>query len=383
MSEPEVGSRVSRLWKHSSVYALGAALGKVASFLLIPLVTSFIGTRANYGVKEIAEVSIVVAGQLLGLNLLHGTTRFWADYENEEDRWRLASTTLWLLALTTGVAALLGTVFSETLAGWLFGSAEFAAALRVTAWILFAQTVGQVGLRVLQVRERSGTYVAITLSKLVLEVGLKVVFLVVLGLTYMGVLYPVLLGEGLLALGTIAFLVKRARFAFSKAMARRLVRYSAPLVLSGLCMFCLHQVDRFFLRTESGLGEVGVYGLAYKLGSIGNALVFEAFALIWFPFVFALKDAAKEREWMRRVIPVISDLSVATALSLSLFGRELVTLVAAPEFHNAWQPMPLILAGYVFWAIYQVVSTPLYLAERTGLVAWIVAGAALVNLALN
>jgi O-antigen/teichoic acid export membrane protein len=148
-------------------------------------------------------------------------------------------------------------------------------------------------------------------------------------------------------------------------------------------MFVLHQADRFFVQHLRGEGEVGLYGLAYKLGAVGNTVFFEAFGLIWFPYVFALKDGDLVRKLSRKVLTYFNLLMCAVTLVLALFAREIVSTMAAPEFHPAWRALPIVALGYLFWALFQVQSTVFYLQQKTGTVSMLVAGAALANLVCN
>lgn len=372
-----------RLGKHSLIYAAGPAAQKLIGFLLLPLVTAWVGTTADYGVGEMAAVTLAVAAQVAGINLLHGMTRFHAECESERERARLVTTTLLLLGATSGAFLLLCLVFRESGARLCFGDARYADALLLTGLILFLQSLAQVGLRYLQILQRSAAYGVLTTLKTLLEVGSKIWFLVGLGLSYLGLLGSVALGEGLVALVLVVWLVRRLGLEFSREEARRLWRYSAPLFLSGLLMFVLHQADRWFVLAERGEGEVGIYALGYKLGSAGNAIVFEAFGLIWFPFVFALRDEEERRELCRKVATLLTALLCFVALGLSLFAREIVGRMADARYAEAWSGIPLVAAGYVFWALYQVVHTGFYLRERTGLVAWTTGLAACANLGLN
>ena len=374
---------LKKLTRHSGVYALGAGLNKAIGFLLIPLVTLYIGTLANFGVKEIAEVTLAVAAQVLGINLLHGLTRFYADYEEESERDTLISTSMLLLAATTGSAMAFGFIFAPELAGWLFGSSDYADVMRAVAAILFFQSLAQVGLRYLQIREKSGAYVGIQLSKLVLEVGLKVLFMVALSMTYMGVILPVVIGEALLGGSVLLYILWRFRGAFSFAMARRLVRYSYPLILSGLAMFVLHQADRYFLIRYHGLDSVGLYGLSYKLGYMVNALVFDSFALIWFPFVFAIGNDERVVFMIRKVASYFTFGVCLVSLFVALFSYEIVAVMAAENFREAHVAVPIVVLAYVFWGIYQVLSTALYYRERTWIVSILVVLAAALNVILN
>lgn len=377
-----VYAALKRLTQHSVIYALGPAVHKALGFVLLPFVTVWIGSTGNYGVLEIGSVTIAIAAQVLGINLLHGMSRFHGQYATEEERGTLVSTTLALLVATTGTALGLAWIFRGPAAELVFESREYAPALVAVFAILFFQSIGQVGLRWLQILERSVTYGIVTTVKLLLEIGLKV-WLLVLGLEYMGAFYSVLGCEALAAVVLIVVLVRKVGLSFSMPMARRLIAYSAPLIVSGLCMFVLHQADRFFVQHLRGEAEVGLYGLAYKLGAIGNTVFLEAFGLIWFPYVFALTSHEEVVLLSRKVLTYFNLVMCVASLALALFAREIVVAMSAPEFHDAWPALPIVALGYLFWALFQVVSTVFYLRERTGAISLLVAAAALLNLGLN
>jgi O-antigen/teichoic acid export membrane protein len=373
---------LKRLTKHSVIYALGPAVHKLLGFLLLPFVTAWIGSTGNYGILEIGSVTIAIAAQVLGINLLHGMTRFHADYASDKERGTLVTTTLLLLAGSTGAALLLAWIFRGPAAQLVFESRDYAPAIVVVFAILFFQTIGQVGLRWLQILERSVTYGILTTVKLLLEIGLKV-WLLLIGLAYMGAFWSVLGCEALIAVILFVAIVRKVGLSFSRPMAKRLLLYSWPLIISGLCMFVLHQADRFFVQHLRGEGEVGLYGLGYKLGSVGNTVFFEAFGLIWFPYVFSLRDENVVRGLSRKVLTYFNLLMCAVTLVLALFAREIVSTMAAPEFHPAWRALPIIAFGYVFWALFQVTSTAFYLKEKTGKVSLLVGCAAVLNLGCN
>jgi O-antigen/teichoic acid export membrane protein len=374
---------LKRLTKHSAIYALGPAVQKAIGFLLIPLVTFYIGTKANYGVVDVSAAWLAIAAQFFGINLLHGMTRYFPEYATDEERGKLVTTCLVMLSISTGAALLAAVAFSGRGAELLFGSREYSRALIVVASILFLQTVGQVGLRWLQILERSVAYGVLTTLKTVLEVGLKVWFLVGLSLTFMGVLYSVLGGELVVAGGMGIWIVSRLGLSFSWPMAKRLLRYSYPLILSGLLMFVPQQADRLFVRWIRGLGEEGIYGLGYKFGMIANAVFLDAFGLIWFPYIFGVKDPEVVRLICRRVLTYFTLVMCCASLALAVFSPEIVRLMAAPEFFESHRVMPIVLAGYVAWAVFQVVSTGFYIRERTAWVTLLAGGAAALNLALN
>ncbi len=373
---------LQRLARHSAIYAAGPALQKLVGFLLLPFVTATIGGAAQYGIVEMGGVTLAIAAQVLGVNLLHGMTRFHAEARDERARGEVVSTTLWMLAATTGIAAALALIFPELASELLVGTRTETKAAVVVFAVLFAQTTGQVGLRWLQAKERSGTYVAITTGKTVLEVALKVVLLLA-GMGSLGALLSVLGGEAVVAVTLTIVIAVKLGLRFSPEVARRLARYSLPLIGSGLFMFVLHQADRWFVQRLHGDAAVGVYGVGYKLGAMGNAVVLEAFGLIWFPFVFAIASEDETRIVCRKVATYASVGFAFLTLGLALFADEIVRLMASAEYADAARTLPVIAFGYLFWALFQVLHTTFYLRKRTAHIAWLVGGAAILNLALN
>lgn len=380
--EGESGA-LERITKHSAIYALGPLAQKALGFLLLPFVTAFIGSTANYGVVEMSAFTIALAAQILGVNLLHGMTRFYPEYETEEERGAVVTTCFLLLGASTGTALVAAIVFRESGAHLLYGSSAYGDALVLAAAILMLQTLGQVGLRWLQILQRSIAFGVLTTLKTVFEVGLKVWFLWGLGLTYLGVLWSVLGGEAAVAGGTLVWILRTSGLRFSKPAAKRLLRYSYPLILGGLPMFALHQADRAFVLAFCGEEGVGFYALAYKLGTIANAVFLESFGLVWFPFIFGVKDDAAVRSICRVVMTYFTALMACASLALAVFSPEVVRVMADPKFFESHRAMPLVVGGYFAWAVFQVASTGLYVRQRTGVLSILIAIAAVLNLALN
>jgi O-antigen/teichoic acid export membrane protein len=374
---------LKRLSKHSLIYAIAPTLNKAAGFFLIPVVTYNIGSTGNYGVKELAEVTLLIMGQFLGINLLTGMTRYYRSYDEADDRARLVSTTLFLVGAGVGLALIAGLILAGPLALLMYRGEQFSPVVRAVVVILFFQLLGQVGLHYLRLHERSAIFGALILTKTILEVVFKVIFLVALGLEVMGVLYSVMVGEILLGTGMCILVLVKCGLRFSWPMAKRLVRFSLPLIATGLCMFVLHQADRFIVLRFHGRAEVGLYGLAYKFGSMVNALFLASFILIWFPYIFSVKDDEEVRILCRKITTYFVLVTTVASLFVALFSPEIVGLMAEKDYFAAHRAVPIVLAGYIFWAAFHLIHTVFYLKERTIRLSILVGVAAAFNLGMN
>jgi O-antigen/teichoic acid export membrane protein len=146
----------------------------------------------------------------------------------------------------------------------------------------------------------------------------------------------------------------------------------------------LHFADRILLRELSGdEGQtiVGIYGHGYKIAFLVTNMLLGPFIQIWQPWIFAIENP-RERSALVARVGTYAVLTIATAsLGVILFGRQGAILLAGrPGFYEAYKAIPWIAAGYVFWALYHVAQTVLFISKRTGRIVTINIVAVGVNL---
>ena len=72
-----MSGQIKRLGKHAVVYALGVIIGKVASFVMLPIYTRYL-TPADYGTLELLEMTTDVVGMIAGIGLASSVFRFYS-----------------------------------------------------------------------------------------------------------------------------------------------------------------------------------------------------------------------------------------------------------------------------------------------------------------
>jgi O-antigen/teichoic acid export membrane protein len=133
-----------------------------------------------------------------------------------------------------------------------------------------------------------------------------------------------------------------------RAPAGPLLRFGVPTVPAEMTVFALNVVDRAVLLRAQGAAAAGLYALAVKLATVVIVAV-RAFQLAWPPLAYSVHDDDEAR---RLYAAVTTWYVVATGLvvaGLTLLGRWLVRLLAAPEFFAAHEALPWVALG---WALY-------------------------------
>lgn len=376
------GGGLAQITGHTAVYLIGSLLAKLASLFLLPIFTPKL-SEAEYGILELTDATLGILLQLVGFQIDAALTRHYVGAETQDGKRRVVGTAFFLLFSTCLVAVAPFLLAPAFFAKLLLDDATLVVPIRLVAVILIGIVLAEIPLAVLKAERRSIAATGWQIVRLLAELVAKIALVVGAGLGVVGVLLGQAIPGGLFLLGAAVWQIRRFGVAFDPDVLRSMLRYSGPMVLAGLCQFALHSADRYMFASFSTLDELGRYGIAYKLGYAVTSVVLSAFLLIWYPFVFGLKDDATRHEAMRNAALFVPATLVAASLPVVLFAPELVAKLTDPKFHSAWSVVPVVSFAYLFWGLFQVLQTPIYVAGRTRELPRFVATAAVVNLALN
>ena len=369
---------------HTFIYLLGSLAAKLAAFLLLPIFTPLIPPD-EFGILSLTDATLSLLLQIVGLKLDTAMTRHYFESDDQEQRNKVVSTAFLAMAVLSILAATL-VYFSADWLAVLMPTEKpelLKSALRWVAVILAAMLISELPIAVLKARRRSVAAVSWQLGRLLLELTGKIVLVVSFGLGVIGVLSGQAIAAVVFLLGFTVWLIRRHGLGFDLKLLRSMVKYSAPMILAGICGFLLHSVDRFMMPSLVSMHQLGLYEVGYKFGSAMTGLVLGPFLFIWYPFIFSLKDEEKRREVNSNAALHTPTVLVAMSLPLALLAPEVIRLLTDPKYHEAWIFIPIVLFSYLFWGLFQMIQMPFYVHKRTGDLPRVVGAAAVANILLN
>ncbi len=372
---------ISRLMKHMFVYGGGILLGKATGFIMIPIYTRAL-TRADYGVLELLTRSAEVASIVLALGMSSAVLRFYFDHDDPRDRDLLVSSAfVFSVVLALGATAVLS-VFAGELSRVLFGTTEHQLLVLLLIVMNLFELTSIVPMAYIRAQERSLHYSMVNVIRLVMGVSLNIYLVVVLRLGILGVLYSGLVSGGLIAVWLTVYSLRRTGPRFSLSTLGPMLRYAAPLIPATLCMFVLHSADRFFLQHYVGLDEVGLYALAYRFAMLLPILILQPFGLAFMPMVYAIARRPEAGMVYARTLTYLTVVTTWLALGMSLVTRDVLRVMSAPEYLDAYRPLPMLAFSFVFLGMQGTFEIGIHIQKRTVFRLVNVASAALVALVL-
>lgn len=357
-------SELRKTVKFGSIYLAGVVFSKAVSFIMLPIYTRYL-TPKDYGILELLSMTIDIVIMIMGVGLARGVFRFYSKYEDKKDKNEVISTVFILMFILNLIGFLVVFLLSPLFAQMLFGSLDYIPHFRIMALTMIFQASVTVPLMYYQAIEKPHLFVLINFIKLLMQVGLNVFFVVFMEMKVLGVLYSTLISGVAVSLYLIPSLIKKVGLTYSKEKALPMFKFGVPLILTGFASFYLNFSDRFFLKYYADLSEVGIYSLGYKFGFLLMMLVIIPFGHTWDVQRFNVCKLENARETFQKVFVMISFVLITVAFLLSIGCRDLIRIMASPEFESAYKVIPIILLAFIFQAWTGYVNFGIFLAEKT------------------
>jgi len=380
--------------RHVLDYGAVTVIYKVVALAMLPLYTSWL-SEAEYGAIAITDIVLVFLAELFGRHLLAGMSRLYFLESDGRSRDAVISTTTLLVAGASCAVSALALVFHDELLPLLLGRGSsgvgpdrLSTLLTLALLTLPFRLTSQAGLSYLVIQKRSRSWAGIQLAKMVLELGLRIWLLGVLGWGAEGFFVSALVGEASTSLLLTGAVLRRVGVRVRRSVLVPLVRFAAPLIPVGVVQLGLHQLDRRLVEHlapgDLGLSWAGIFGLGYLVAATPTGILLNALFTAWHPSLYTIEDPDERRRSLARgttwSLLVLTGVCALTALA----GRPIVELLAGREgFRAAWQVVPWVATGYVFWGLYSSIQLGFYSELRTRSLVLVNLTALAANVALN
>lgn len=354
--------------RHARVYALGAVLRNVISFIMLPIYTRHL-SPADYGTIELLSMMVDVVGLIVGLRIEDAIFRYWHDTPNRDARLSVVSNALVVAVFANLVGVGFILVFAKPLTAFMFGSEENYPLTALFGLTLLFQALISVPLAYVRLQQRPWLYLSVSVARLILQLSLNIYFIVIRDMKSEGVIYSAVISSFVCGLAALVYLLRAVPFKIEQRQIVSMVRFSGPLILASVAAFYSTYGDRYFLRVYHGLADVGIYGLAYKFGFLLMSLVWEPFTKIWDIRRYQILKGEYVDETYNDNFVVMFGVMILAALGISVFLPDLLRIMAGPAYADAALVAPVILLACLVQAAMNFNSFPIYACGSTADIA--------------
>ena len=159
--------------------------------------------------------------------------------------------------------------------------------------------------------------------------------------------------------------------------------FAYPLVPAELALFVFSFSDRLFLSHMSDLKSVGLYSLGYKFAFMISFLMVQPFMQIWQQEMYNVKKKSDAPDIFGRIYTYLIGAVLIAGGLMSIFIKDVIAIIAAPEFLEAWRVVPIIAFAYVFRSTYLYFQMGMFFKNKTAYISYATVAGAISVLIFN
>ena len=378
------------LAKETAIYGVSSIVGKFLNWMLVPLYTYVLQQQSDYGIVTNLYAWTALLLVILTYGMETGFFRF--ANKTEENPKTVYSTSLITLFTTSLLFAVACTIWRTPIANALGypTHSEFIALLGI---VVAMDAFASIPFAYLRYKKRPLQFAALKLLFVFLNIALNLFFLVLCpkiqdwgfisswynpdyGVGY--VFVANILATGIQTLCLLPAIVEGfknehglptsdSRRLFSGDLLKRMLRYSLPLLVLGVCGIMNQTLDRilfpFFYDGADAQAQLGIYGACFKVAMV-MMMFTQAFRYAYEPFVFAKH---KDRESVAAYADAMKYYIIFSYMILlgMIFYLDLLKFIIAPSYWEGLKVVPVVLWTYIFQGVYFNLSFWYKLTDKT------------------
>ncbi|PTV93031.1 O-antigen/teichoic acid export membrane protein [Halanaerobium saccharolyticum] len=371
-----IGKENIEFINHAKNYMSAEFFTKAMAFISVPIFTRLL-TPDEYGILAIFTSIISIATIFFGLNFSGSVARYY--HEEEKQFGAFISSNILFLLLFNILLLYIINLFKVKISNLI----EIEVNIFMLAVIVSVFNIPlKMFLSYLQTSKQSKRYSILSVSKSVSMLVISIIWVYMLtDKRYLGRMYGQLVVYGILFIVAIFYFIKLSKFKFEFKYVKYSLILGIPLIPHALSGFILSYFDRIAINQITGSSDTGLYSFAYNIGMIMNVVVM-AMNKAWVPIFF---DNLKENNFNK-----INDLAFnyskyifMAAISLILFSKEIVMVLADERYYSALDLVPIIILSYVFVFFYTLFANYSFYRKKTVLISTATLLAGFINVGLN
>lgn len=328
--------------KEGSIYAIASIASKGISLLLIPVFTFYFSAR-DFGRIEILYILSLFAAGIFSWQISQSLLRYIGEHQNDNIRKKyLSSTALFFVlvsfAFGTTLCIIFGTQILElfNLQDSISHKTFSLAMLAVFLNGIFAFFGSH-----LQALRKKKQYALSNFLHSFLGILATYVLVIHLDKSINGIFYATLLTAPVTLVYQFTALRSEYQWLFSQSILKQLLAYSLPLLPAAMALIILSISDRIMLNLMTNINTLGIYSVALKF-AFGLSIIINGFAMAINPLTFQNYQEQNTKNQISEMLSAYIKLGATVVIILSLFSREIVTILTQAQYFKAQLVMPML-----------------------------------------
>ncbi len=370
---------IKKLAGETAVYGLGTMVPRFLNYLLVPLYTIYVFTKAEYGQVTLLYSYVAILLVLLTYGM---ETAFFRYANKSKDAKRVFNTATSSVLITSMFFLLIVFIFSVDISRLIEYPSNNEYVL-IISLIIAIDAITALPFAYLRYQNKAIKFSAIRIISVVITISLNLIFLVVIP-NYYGESYstlPIYRSTSLVSFVFIANLVgslstlfmlskefRSFRFKIDTSLLKKMLNYGLPILIISLSFMITEVADKILLKyllpDRAGAdAQLGIYAASYKLAII-MMLFIQMFRYAAEPFFFSEANKKDAKKTYSRVMTLFVAFTWFIFLLVTLYIN-LFKHFIGEAFWPGLKIIPIILAAKLFLGVFYNLSVWYKLTNKT------------------
>ena len=380
------------LAKDTAIYGLSSIVGRFLNYLLVPLYTYYMPhDTGDYGISTNVYAYVALILVILTFGMETTLFRFANDTPSNlpqrEEAWpdTVFSTAMTVVGSLTAVFLLLLFGLITPISNAL-GYTEHPDYLLMMGVVVALDALQAILFSFLRYQKRALRFASLKMLFIVFNIGLNVLYFVVLGKT--SVFYVFFINLLCTAFITLFFIpdLFKIQWKFDGQLLRQMFSYSWPILILGIAGILNQVADKIIFPLvypdeEQANILLGDYGSCVKIAMI-MAMITQAFRYAYEPIVFAKAKDADKTEYYAAAMKYFLIFTLLAFLCV-VGWMPLLQFILGAEYREGLGVVPIVMAAEIMMGVYFNLSFWYKLIDKTIYGAWFSLAGCLVLFAVN
>lgn len=367
--------------KQFSLYTFVGFFNAGLSFLLMPYLSHYINPE-GYGVLSMVNSLVTI---LIPLVSLTATGLIATEYYKMNEKQEFASlfSSIQVIPIIPGLFFFIVTLFLKpAIAHFIEIPSENSYWVTISVLIALLSIYSETFMAYIIIEQKSQVYVKFSIAKVLLEIGLTLLFVSVFRLSWEGRLLSWLVATVISFIVAMYYFKRQGLLTFKikKQYITAGILFGLPLILHTMGKFVINQSDRIFIAKMVSIEEAGVYNIGYQVGMVILLLV-NAIGNFFQPFLYQRLSNLTEKAKVEivRVTYIVSAGMLLSVIILAIVSPLLFTFLIDKSYSNGVNYVFWTGLSYFFWGVYILFAGFIFYEKKTKQLGYL----ALLNVCLN
>jgi O-antigen/teichoic acid export membrane protein len=371
----------NNLLNNTILYSIGEIVPRILSFLLLPVLTSYL-SATEYGVISYTNSVMMFVFIIASLSLNTFLLRQFFLEKNIEDKKNLIGSIFYFILFFNVLLLILQWLIFPLIIESFGIKIPFYPFFLLSILNNFFDVLSIVPLVVFRVNDNAKNFVIINISRTIFQYLLVLLLLVKYDMGLIGSYYGKLFANIPFLIIYVIVIIKNSNFHIDLKVVKAALKFSLPILPGSISYIVITLSDRIILERYISFNDLGVYSVAFTLALALNVVTQAIYKAIE-PTIF--KDFGTENfsETNNNLYKIYLFLVILFGFGLSLFSKEVFLIGTSSDFLKGYKIVPFILISVIISASNLYLDMLLIAAGKQKIVSYTTILSAVLSVILN